>query len=297
MLKIVIIGGAFYFTYQKLVSDQLLSLFQLKQQFSLVFSHKIWIILVLLLFTDANLLSEMFQWKTLVSIEKKISFYEAYEQCLASLSISFITPSLVGKKVIKDRFYEFKKRKNILTINSIVKLGESGVILIFGIIGLSFLIGNFSLKMLNFSEILLITIVSIIVVFIFIKQFRAVMFSNYLTQIPLNIYLKTFGFTMFRYLVLSHQFYFLLKMLGIESDYFTLLNLIFCLYFIASVIPDLKLFDWLIKGAIAMWLFSFIDLNALTIISAATVMWILNIAVPALMGSFFVLNLKNVHKA
>ena len=88
ILKIAIVVGAIYFIYQKLVNNQSLSLSQLKEQFLRVFSNDIWTILVLLLFTDANWLLEIFKWKALASIEKKISFFEAYEQCLASLTTS-----------------------------------------------------------------------------------------------------------------------------------------------------------------------------------------------------------------
>ena len=85
-------------------------------------------------------------------------------------------------------------------------------------------------------------------------------------------------------------------MSGIETDYMTLMNLIFCMYFIASIVPGLGIFDWVIKGSVAVWLFGFIDLNELTILSIATIMWILNFAIPALLGSIFVLNFKMIDK-
>jgi len=297
LLKIVIVVGAFYFLYQKLVSNQLLSLSQLKEQFSRIFSNNIWTIFVLLLFTDANWLLEMFKWNMLASLEKNISFFEAYEQCLASLTASIITPNRIGEYGAKALFYEHGKRKNIMLLNLIGNLSQLVITIFFGIIGLVFFIRNFNMSIPNYSNIkLLIFLVVIFIVFVFRKKLRLFKISRYFKQIPTKIYIKTLGLSLFRYLVFSHQFYFLLRMFGIEIDYVTLMNLIFCMYFVASIVPSLTLFDWVIKGSVAVWLFSFIGLNELTVLTIVTILWILNFAIPTLLGSIFVLNFKMIDK-
>ena len=90
----------------------------------------------------------------------------------------------------------------------------------------------------------------------------------------------------------SHQFYFLLLLFGVEVEYLQVMPLIFSMYLLASIIPSLTIFDWAIKGSIAVWLFSFLSVNELTIITITTVMWLLNFGIPALLGGVFVLNLK-----
>ena len=64
------------------------------------------------------------------------------------------------------------------------------------------------------------------------------------------------------------------------------------MYFIASILPSLTIFDWAIKGSVAIFLFGFVEVNALTIVTITTLMYVLNFAVPALFGSIFVLNFK-----
>ena len=80
--------------------------------------------------------------------------------------------------------------------------------------------------------------------------------------------------------------------MGVEIDYFTALHLLFCMYFMASIIPSMAIFDWAIKGSIAVWLFSFAGVNEITIITITTIMWMLNFAIPAIIGSIFVLKFK-----
>jgi hypothetical protein len=91
-------------------------------------------------------------------------------------------------------------------------------------------------------------------------------------------------------LVFSHQFYFLLRLFGVETDYITLMALITSMYLLASIIPGLALLDWLIKGTVAIWVFSFLGVNELIVVTITLLMWLLNFGLPAVIGSYFVLN-------
>ena len=138
LIKLIIVFGAFYFIFQKLNNNQLLSLTQLKEQLSILFSNNIWLLLVLLLFTDANWFLEIFKWKTLASIEKNLSFMDAFEQCLASLTTSIITPNRIGEYGAKALFFKKEKRKKIMLLNLVGNLSQLTATVFFGTIGLIF---------------------------------------------------------------------------------------------------------------------------------------------------------------
>ncbi len=301
LLKLALVFGAFYFIYKKLASNQLLSFTQLHDQLSLLFSKNNWILIFLLLFTDVNWLLEIYKWKLLASVEKKITFFEAYQQSLASLTASIITPNRIGEYGAKALYFKKNSRKKIVLLNFIGNMSQLTATTFFGLIGLLFLITNYSIQIpdLNVEKLLLLIIVISLLYLISIKFGLIISVKIYLNkiftflkQIPSDIYLKTLIFSLLRYFVFSHQFYFLLKIFGVETDYITLINLIFCIYFIASIIPSLTIFDWAIKGSIAVLIFSLIELNELTIVTITTIMWLLNFAFPALLGSIFVLNFK-----
>jgi hypothetical protein len=303
MLKLAVVIGAFYFIYQQLATNQLLSFTQLKQQFVVLFSKNSWLLLLLLLFTDANWLLEMFKWKTLASSEKEITFFEAYEQCFASLTASLMTPNRIGEYGAKAFYFEKKIRKKIMVLNLIGNLSLLAVTLFFGIFGMFFLSFYFEVELFSFNLPRFFLILSVLLLlyligkyFGIIKKLTALTFKilNYSKELPVKIQLKTLAYSLFRYLVFSHQFYFLLRLFNIEAAYFTLMSLIFSTYFIASVIPGLTIFDWVIKGSVAVFIFGFIDANPLTIVTVTTFMWLLNFAIPAILGSIFVLNFKMV---
>jgi len=303
LIKLAIVLGAFYFIFQQLTTNQLLSVSQLKQQFFVLFSKTSWLLLILLLFTDANWLLEIFKWKTLVSNEKEITFFEAYEQCFASLTVSLMTPNRIGEYGAKAIYFEKKLRKKIMVLNLIGNLSQLVVTLFFGIFGLFFLSFYVDVEMFSFNLPRFFLILSVLLLLYLIgknfgmtKKLTALIrkILNYSKELPMKIHLKTLAYSLFRYLVFSHQFYFFLRLFDIEADYFTLMSLIFSAYFIASIIPGLAIFDWVIKGSVAVFIFGLIDANPLTIVTITTFMWLLNFAVPALLGSIFVLNYKMV---
>lgn len=303
LIRLAIVFGALYFIFQQLTTNQLLSVSQLKQQFFVLFSKNSWLLLLLLLLTDANWILEIFKWKTLVDNEKKITFIEAYEQCFASLTASLITPNRIGEYGAKAIYFEKILRKKIMVLNLIGNLSQLAVTLFFGIFGMLFLSFYFEVDMFSFNKPRFFLILSVLLLLYLIgKYFRITKkltalirkILNYSKELPLKIKVKTLVLSLFRYLVFSHQFYFFLRLFNIETDYFMLMSLIFSTYFIASIIPGLAIFDWVIKGSVAVFIFGFIQLNPLTIVTITTFMWLLNFAVPALLGSIFVLNFKMV---
>lgn len=293
LTKLVIVVGAFYFLYQKVFSNQQLPVKEFLNEISILLSKGIWPIILVLLFTDANWLLEIVKWKKLTNIEKKTSFFEAYVQCFASLTSSIITPNRIGEYGAKSIYFEKGKRKQIMLLNLIGNLSQLLITITFGVFGLFFLIKNYSFQYPEINVLKIVLIVGILVIVIlFRKKLKLYKIGAYFKSISKKIYVEIVGLSFLRYVFFSHQFIYLLHLFSVEIDYFTALNLLFCLYFLASIIPSIAIFDWAIKGSIAVWLFSFVGVNEITILTITTVMWLLNFAIPAIIGSIFVLNFK-----
>ncbi len=293
LTKLVIVACALYFLYMKIAKNKSLPFQAFLEQLSIVGSKGIFVILILLLFTDANWLLEIFKWKKLASIENKISFFEAYQQCFASLTSSIITPNRIGEYGAKSIYFEKGKRKQIMLLNLIGNLSQLLITITFGVFGLFFLIKNYSFQYPEINVLKIVLIVGILVIAIlFRKKLKLYKIGAYFKSISKKIYVEIVGLSFLRYVFFSHQFIYLLHLFSVEIDYFTALNLLFCLYFLASIIPSIAIFDWAIKGSIAVWLFSFVGVNEITILTITTVMWLLNFAIPAIIGSIFVLNFK-----
>ena len=81
---------------------------------------------------------------------------------------------------------------------------------------------------------------------------------------------------------------------GIDIPYLKALSLIASVYLISSIIPMLAMFDFVVKGSVAVFIFSFWGCPPLIILSVTTLMWLLNFVFPAVIGSYYVLKFKPV---
>lgn len=292
-LKLLIIGAAYYFIVHKISNNTVFSTTD-----SIAFLKKnlfgnFWFASALLSFTLVNWYFEILKWKNLISSFKNISFFEATKQSLASLTASLLTPNRIGEYGAKALYYPKYERYKVLFLNFISNLSQLAITVIFGLIGIFFLSKN-DLFSLHISWQLMVVVLAISGLLFMV--IRTKFWIPYWIKIKRNFkkiswikHKKNIGFSLVRYLVFSHQFYFLLFIFGVNLDYFLSMSLIFTMYLIASIIPSFVVFDWLIKGSVAVSLFSLFGVSELVILSITSLMWILNFAIPALLGSYFVL--------
>ena len=295
LVKLLIVGGAFIFVSQKILLAETTSQGGFVQQIKSVFFLKTWMVFAILSFTMINWFFEILKWKALVNSVQKISFFLAFKQSTSSLTASLLTPNRIGEYGAKAIYFSKYQRKKVMFLNLIGNLSQMFITIIFGIVGFVIMY-----KHLHFTIDLQYLNAGLIIVFIllfglFIFRFKnyfwntiVLKFIDYFNAIPLNDKKNSLKYSLFRYLIFSHQFYFLLMIFGIEIDYFTAMGAIFSMYFIASVIPGFVVFDFIVKGSIAISVFGLFDVPEMIIFSITTLMWLLNFALPAIIGSYFV---------
>ncbi|MGQ0829785.1 MAG: hypothetical protein ACT4ON_15470, partial [Bacteroidota bacterium] len=101
-----------------------------------------------------------------------------------------------------------------------------------------------------------------------------------------------FGLSLLRYLIFSIQYYLMLQFFGVNAGITILFSLIALTFFVTSVIPTFSLTEIAVRSATAVYFFSTISVDSTAIVASSLLLWIINLAIPALVGSVFVLNLK-----
>ena len=301
LIKISLVVVAIYFIYQKLTKNSTLEFSYFIQILSKNGVFSLHTVVFLLFLSSFNWFFEILKWQQLVSSLQKISFTKSIEQCLGSLTVSLLTPNRIGEYGAKALYYTSRLRKRVLFINLISNLLQMLVTVVFGIIGILLLSQsqNLHINGLKFINILLIGISSSALIIFIIRKTNIRIRGLSLEKIKLfiiefskkNLALGAV-FSFFRYLIFSFQFYYLLLLFGVEISYLEAMQLITSMYFLASIIPSIFLFDVVIKGSVALYVFSLIGINDLIILSIVTCMWILNFVLPSIIGGFYVLHFK-----
>lgn len=297
IIKLLIISGAFYYISNRIINNNALNNSDFLTFLQLNVLNDYSVILTIVLFSIINWSLEIVKWKILVSSITDISLYKSLEQSLSSLTASLLTPNRIGEYGAKAIYYPKYKRSKIILLTFLGNFSQMSITVFFGIFGLIFLINlpHFFINKFIFQSIVLIIFIGFISIILFKKYLNSYWqkFIFSINDIPINIHFRNFLFSFLRYLIFSHQFYFIIMVFGGEIDYLSAMPIIFSMYFIASIIPGFVIFDWLIKGSVAVSLFSVLGVNELIIVSTTSLMWLLNFAFPSIIGSYFVLSFSS----
>ncbi|MBL4735094.1 MAG: flippase-like domain-containing protein [Flavobacteriales bacterium] len=96
------------------------------------------------------------------------------------------------------------------------------------------------------------------------------------------------GYSLLRYCVFSLQFYLLLVLFDVDIQILHALGLISITFFVMAVIPTIALTEIGVRGSVALFFLGLASENSIGIVTATFTLWIINLALPALIGSILV---------
>lgn len=300
--KILVIAITFGYIFLKISTNKVLSF---EEFITDVVSKGIvsgYLILVFLLLATANWYFEILKWQNLVSSFEKIKFKTALKQSLSSLTVSLATPNRIGEYGAKALFFASHHRKKVLLLNFYSGAAQMLVTSVFGIIGLSYSIQRFNPDF-AYKNILIIGLIVTLVIGVgyilkekklLLKGLSISKILDFLKNIPFSVKLKTILFSVVRYAIFSSLFLGILLFFGADIEILEAYLLIFSMYFLVSILPSLFIFDVVIRGGVAVWLFSYVGIPELTVLSTVFSMWLLNFVLPSLLGSFYVVTYQPI---
>jgi hypothetical protein len=227
----------------------------------------------------------------LVEVVERISLYKATKQVLAGVTAGLFTPNGIGEYAGKALYFPKSETKRILFLNVICNGIQLIIAVFFGLIGLLYLGYLYSFLIILFILLLLVSLL-FLTKNATIKGYSVQLFIEKITGIPKEIHRKNVLLAIARYITFSHQYYFLFLLFGVKIDYFTLLATITAVYFIASSLPSFQFLDFVVKGSVAIWFFNKLHIDDYVVLFISTFMWMANVVVPVLIGSYFVLIFK-----
>lgn len=295
LIKVLIVGGAFYFIYNQLANNDKLDW----EKFILLFKKNQSIpgISFILLLSFLNRYFEILKWQNLVLYLHKISLTEATKQVLAALTAGLFTPNGVGEYAGKTLFFEKHATKKIVFLNLICNGIQMILTIIFGIFGLLYFNANFNVITTKTVAILFVILALVFGILFSVKKITIKGYSiekliHKINEIPKSIHQKNILLAIFRYLVFSHQYYFLFLAFDVDLPYLTLMAAITSVYFLASSLPTFQFLDFAVKGSVAVYFFGILGVNEWIVVFISTLMWFLNVVLPVIIGSYYVMNFK-----
>jgi uncharacterized membrane protein YbhN (UPF0104 family) len=250
---------------------------------------------------------ESVKWKYLTREFHPISVWQAIEAVFCGLTWAIFTPNRLGEYAGRVLFLPNRKRIYGIFAMAVGSYGQNVITNVVGLASVIWFLNTFlHLKPLIYFGVIFWS--SVFTVFIAIVYFHIIWVVNILDKIPyVKKYHRFFDimarykkpelikiilFCLARYSVFSFQYYLVIHLLIPDISAVPMMLMVFILFFVQSALPSLDLLDIGVRNGTAAYLFSFITGQQIAVMAAVSSIWLINLIIPAILGSAFVFNLK-----
>jgi uncharacterized membrane protein YbhN (UPF0104 family) len=307
LLKLGILTLAFWFIYHRIIKNDtnIHNFYRLVSNIS--YARVVITMSVVGLLMVLNWVLEALKWRHLVRTLAPISVWQAIESVFCGLTWAIFTPNRVGEFGGRVMFLPVRKRVYGVFAMAVGAFGQNVVTDVLGAAAATWFIYSF----LHFSSWLFVgavvvnlSIIAAMMVFYFnikwivswlnrirfLKKFHR--FFDIMGQYSTAELMKIMWFCLARFLVFTFQYYLIITLMvpGIPVLQMTLTMFVF--FFIQSAVPSLDIADIGVRAFVATRLFVYITDQSIAIVVAVSIIYIINLVIPALLGSVFVFKLK-----
>jgi len=258
---------------------------------------------LVILLIPLNWYLESVKWKILLENVEPISLQASLYSVLTGLTTGIFSPGRLGEFAGRVLLLEPGNRKKASALWAVGSITMTVAVCLFGIPALFFFIqSGREINLLqnpsvtHYLMIVLFSVFFLILLYFFIpfiSNFLSGKFSNYLSSIfnllkNFSFYrlLSILGLSLFRYLVFCLQFWIMLYFFGVELSFREACVGIFTAYLFITFLPSVFLTEAAVKSSVFLLVLSVFSGNSVAIISTSMLLWIVNLAIPTLLGVF-----------
>ncbi|MFN0257409.1 lysylphosphatidylglycerol synthase domain-containing protein [Pedobacter ureilyticus] len=305
-IKIAVVAFAFWFIYRKLTSHN--DLMEFVKLLASIPIQQIWLVLgtvfLLMLF---NWGLEAVKWKELIARVEQISLWRAVESVFCGLTWAVFTPNRLGEYGGRVFFLSPKRRIIGVVAMTVGNIGQLVLTNVFGAITVCIFVYRFiplePILQAATCGIALVFALFFIVFYFNIKWLNGLLLSIKFTRKYQKFYavlarykkkelLKILLFCLARYAIFTTQYIIMFLWLIPDLKMMDILLLVPILFFVQSTLPSLDLLDIGIRSVTALFFFKYITDQNTAVVACIASIWLINIIIPAILGSYFVFKLN-----
>ncbi|MES2892577.1 MAG: lysylphosphatidylglycerol synthase transmembrane domain-containing protein [Bacteroidota bacterium] len=276
-------------------------------------SWKFWMVILLML---ANWGIETRKWQLLVNHVQAFSFGRALKSVLAGCSVTMLTPNRIGEYGGRILYVKEEHRIKAISLTLVGSLSQLLVTMVMGCIGLLYLRylshNNSSLgKVLPefWGDVLIYLSIGLTVLLLLfylrlgwlvrtlekLPSFQKVVnHIRVLDEFDDRSLLQILFLSFIRYLVFIAQYVLLLQVMQIDIALVLCFWLLSIFYLVMAVAPTIGFVDLPIRVSASWAIFKAFTTNELGVGTASLGIWLINIVLPAIVGSLLILSVKIV---
>lgn len=257
---------------------------------------------------------ETYKWYRLANKIQPFSFLKAFESVLSGLALSMNTPNRIGEYGGRVVYLEPGYRLKGVALTLVSSVGQLLVTLVIGWVALLILkteLTGVQLGSSHFSSILLqvfqfsvLAFVILTTIFFFRMQWLAKMlkwipllkeklsFTKVLENISNRFYLEILFYSFLRFVVFATQYILIWQALAVDISWWQGFWTVAIIFLIMAIIPSFAIAEVGIRGKVAISITALYSTNNIAILAGTIGIWLLNLVIPALIGSLLLLSIK-----
>lgn len=268
-----------------------------------------WIVVVLMV---VNWGLETRKWQVLLRGLHHMPFLRAFQAILSGLAFAMNTPNRVGEYGGRVLFVPEGMRLRAVSLTLAGSLAQLLVTMVMGSIGLTVMrpqlltgIGGASAGMWIdvFRTITIVCALAGLLLY-----FRLGWLVRLLERIPgggrmirhvtvmgtltVSVLLRVMLLSLLRFLVFGIQYILMLRFLQVEVGWWPGLWMVSVLFLLLAMVPTIALLELGLRWRYSLVLFGIFSPDAVAIYAAATGIWLVNLVLPAMAGSLFIIGVR-----
>ena len=276
--------------------------------------QNIWQFVLLFILLCANWGIESRKWQFLMRPVEKVNFITSVKAILSGLALSLFIPNGFGEYPARALFMNEGNKLRSIALNVAGSMAQLIVTLVIGLLALIYLrnftwqtkpqIQALSLLWLDgiISMIVLGTLLLILIYFrlsSITKMFEKIPFIHkykYFIQSVEAFHWKELTriliLSFLRFLVFIGQYILVLNLLKVEISIVDAICTTSVLFLILAILPTIPFADVGIRSEVGTQLFGLITANTFGIVATTSLIWFVNLILPSIAGSLFLLRIR-----
>jgi hypothetical protein len=287
------------------------SLQQLKLAFTSNGLGKLLIVTLLML---VNWGIEARKWQVVISRIQKLSFIRSCKAVFSGTTLAFFTPNRMGEYMGRVLYIEDGKRIQAVSLTIVCSISQLLITLLMGLGGLIYV--KLAIAQTRPADTSLLFWMNTIfytslagAVFLTLFYFRLSWLVRWIERIPriekflapirvldsfnATLLLRLLSLSLIRYLVFIVQYYLLFAVFNVSLDALQVFWAVSVVFLVLAIVPTIAIITEVgVRWKASIEVVQLFNANTVGILAASLSVWIINLVIPALIGSLLILGIK-----
>lgn len=273
----------------------------------------LWNLVAVIILMFVNWSVEAIKWKISIRQVQQVSFAKAFKAVLSGVSFSVSTPNRVGEYLGRVMYMDEGNRLKTISITIVGSISQLIITLLMGGIGLvilrstieeGHLISSIWIKVILYGVLLALAVLTVF-------YFKLSWLTKWVDRLPgsnrfaylvraledfnATLLLTLLSLSLLRFIVFIIQYYLLFRLFNVEVTGWQTFWSVSVSFLILAAIPSFAIVELVQRGFVTKTIVGLYSTNIAGIGLATAGIWLINLIVPAIIGSLLIVGIKKIY--